>query len=38
MNCTGCTALEEILYSALEDYKLDIMIGQGPRRVRTPWM
>jgi len=23
-------ALEEILYSALEDYKLDIMIGQGP--------
>jgi Holliday junction DNA helicase RuvB len=22
--------LEEILYSALEDYKLDIMIGQGP--------
>ena len=23
-------ALEEILYPALEDYKLDIMIGQGP--------
>jgi len=23
-------ALEEILYSALEDYRLDIMIGQGP--------
>src|ERR1700681_31998 len=23
-------ALEEILYSALEDYKIDIMIGQGP--------
>jgi holliday junction DNA helicase RuvB len=23
-------ALEEILYSALEDYKLDIVIGQGP--------
>ena len=23
-------ALEEILYSALEDYQLDIMIGQGP--------
>jgi Holliday junction DNA helicase RuvB len=23
-------ALEEIFYSALEDYKLDIMIGQGP--------
>src|SRR6478672_9254303 len=22
--------LEELLYSALEDYKLDIMIGQGP--------
>jgi len=25
-------ALEEILYSALEDYKLDIMIGLGPVR------
>src|ERR1051326_6319956 len=23
-------ALEEILYSALEDYQIDIMIGQGP--------
>ena len=23
-------ALEELLYSALEDYKLDIIIGQGP--------
>src|SRR5205823_11982319 len=23
-------ALEELLYSALEDYQLDIMIGQGP--------
>ena len=23
-------ALEELLYSALEDYKLDILIGQGP--------
>lgn len=23
-------ALEEILYSALEDYRLDIMVGQGP--------
>src|SRR5438874_4802857 len=23
-------ALEEILYSALEDYQLDIIIGQGP--------
>ncbi|HEX5241937.1 MAG TPA: Holliday junction branch migration DNA helicase RuvB, partial [Tepidisphaeraceae bacterium] len=23
-------ALEEILYSALEDYKLDIIVGQGP--------
>ena len=23
-------ALEELLYSALEDYRLDIMIGQGP--------
>jgi len=23
-------AIEELLYSALEDYKLDIMIGQGP--------
>ena len=23
-------AIEEILYPAMEDYKLDIMIGQGP--------
>ena len=23
-------ALEELLYSAVEDYKLDIIIGQGP--------
>src|SRR5207245_3077884 len=23
-------ALEELLYTALEDYKLDIIIGQGP--------
>jgi Holliday junction DNA helicase RuvB len=29
-------ALEEILYSALEDYKLDIIIGQGPSaRIHT---
>src|SRR6266404_5057400 len=26
-------ALEEILYSALEDYKLDIIIGQGPSEI-----
>ncbi|MEZ5691242.1 MAG: Holliday junction branch migration DNA helicase RuvB [Rickettsiales bacterium] len=24
------TAVEEILYSAMEDYKLDLMIGEGP--------
>jgi holliday junction DNA helicase RuvB len=24
------TAVEEVLYSAMEDYKLDIMIGEGP--------
>jgi len=29
--------LEELLYSALEDYKLDIIIGQGLRRARTRW-
>ena len=26
-------AIEEILYPAVEDYQLDIMIGEGPRRV-----
>ena len=25
-------AIEEILYPAMEDYELDIMIGQGPGR------
>jgi len=29
--------LEELLYSALEDYKLDIIIGQGLRRARIRW-
>ena len=31
-------AIEEILYPAMEDYKLDIMIGQGPsaRSVKVP--
>ena len=28
--CIGCTRTGGILYSALEDYKLDIIIGQGP--------
>ena len=30
--------IEEILYPALEDYELDIMIGQGPaaRSVKVP--
>ena len=28
--------LEELLYSALEDYKLDIIIGQGRRLAPTP--
>ena len=27
--------VEEILYPALEDYQLDIMIGEGPRRGRS---
>src|SRR6476659_9279010 len=32
------TAIEEILYPAMEDYELDIMIGQGPsaRSVKVP--
>jgi holliday junction DNA helicase RuvB len=25
-------AVEEILYPAMEDYALDVMIGKGPRR------
>ena len=31
-------AIEEILYPAMEDYELDIMIGQGPsaRSVKVP--
>ena len=36
---TACApAIEEILYPALEDYELDIMIGQGPgaRSVKVP--
>ena len=27
-------AVEEMLYPALEDYELDIIIGQGPQRAR----
>ena len=27
--------VEEILYPALEDYQIDIMIGEGPRRARS---
>ena len=27
--------LEEKLYTALEDYRMDIMIGRGRRRERT---
>ena len=31
MRFIGCSrCLEEKLYTALEDYKLDIIIGQGP--------
>ena len=31
-------AIEEILYPAMEDYELDIVIGQGPsaRSVKVP--
>ena len=29
-------AIEEILYPALEDYQLDLMIGEGPA-ARSPW-
>ncbi len=29
--------IEEILYSAMEDYKLDIMIGQGPSARSISW-
>jgi Holliday junction resolvasome RuvABC ATP-dependent DNA helicase subunit len=28
-------AIEEILYPAMEDYELDIVIGQGPARGRS---
>lgn len=28
--------VEEILYSALEDFRIDILIGTGPGRARTP--
>ena len=32
------TAIEEVLYSAMEDFKLDIMLGEGPsaKSVRNP--
>ena len=29
-------SVEEILYSAMEDYALDIIVGKGPRKVRAP--
>ena len=28
-------AIEEILYPAMEDYELDIVIGEGPGRGRS---
>ena len=31
-------AIEEILYPAMEDYQLDIMIGEGPRRALLSWI
>ena len=36
--CIRDRAIEEILYPAMEDYELDIMIGQGPsaRSVKVP--
>jgi len=30
-------AIEEILYPAMEDYELDIMVGQGRARTRSSW-
>ena len=30
-------AVEEILYPAMEDFQLDLMIGEGPVRVRSVW-
>ena len=27
---TGCRAVEEILYPAMEDFQLDIVVGKGP--------
>ena len=27
-------AVEEILYPAIEDFRLDIVVGQGPARAR----
>jgi Holliday junction DNA helicase RuvB len=29
--------VEEVLYSAMEDFKLDIMIGKGPSRAACGW-
>ena len=31
------SAVEEVLYPALEDFRLDIVVGQGPRRGRSRW-
>ncbi len=30
MKSTACPMVEEVLYPAMEDYQLDIMIGEGP--------
>ena len=30
--------VEEILYPAMEDYQLDIMIGEGPQRAPSNWI
>lgn len=31
-------AVEEVLYPAMEDYQLDIMIGEGLRPVQSSWI
>ena len=32
------TAIEEVLYSAMEDFKLDIMLGEGPSAKSVRWL
>jgi len=30
--------VEEVLYPAMEDYQIDILIGEGPARARSNWI